>query len=288
MNGGSDMKNADSLTDGDDLRKLVAHAWAAPSMWHGVPDCPLALMITPRGMSSDGPDFEVRDVKSILEAPGYRCARPGKPKRASPRYALHDHLLLDDPPKDEEEFARKVSECLDGWPSKHPAKLGDLPSIIEWSDLPSLIVDWYMSMFGSAKLRFWQRFLVALAGSATFIVVAWFPKLLLQHSVWEGMEEYAWMEKYYIRPLSYLVSIACIPLFAFLCSWKTFAIGPIRLYAISFLFSLLIWTLVTDTWGLSASPGTTGHPLVGWERSEGAAERPGAPFPAARPASHMR
>ena len=245
MNSGSDMKNADSPTDGDNLRKLVAHAWAAPGMWHGVPDYPLALRITPRGVSSDGPDYEIRDVKSILEAPGYgyRCARPGEaPERVSQNYTLHDHLLLDDPPKCEKEFARKVSECLEEWPRKRLAK---------WSDLLSIIVNWYMSMFGSAKLRFGQRFLVALAGSATFIVVAWFPKLLLQHSVWERMEEYAWMEEYDIRPLSYLASIVCIPLFAFLCSWKTRTLGPIRLYAISFLFPLLIWTLMMDMWGLS-------------------------------------
>ena len=240
MNGGSDMKNADSPTDGDDLRKLVAHAWAAPGMWHGVPDYPLALRVTPRGMSSDGPDFEIRDVKSIPEAPGYgyRCARPGEaPKRVSQNYTLHDHLLLDDPPKCEKEFARKVSECLDEWPRKRLAK---------WSDLLSIIVNWYMSMFGSAKLRFWQRFLVALAGSATF-VVAWWPKYWITFSGWK--ENHAWMAGLDIPLLGRAISIVCIPLFAFLCSWKTRTLGPIRLYTISFLFPFLIWSLVNGMYG---------------------------------------
>ena len=249
MNGGSDMKNADSPTDGDDLRKLVAHAWAAPGMWHGVPDYPLALRITPRGVSSDGPNFEIRDVKSILEAPGYgyRCARPGEaPERVSQNYTLHDHLLLDDPPKGEKEFARKVSECLDEWPRKRLAK---------WSDLLSIIVNWYMLMFGSAKLRFWQRFLVALAGSATF-VAAWWPKYRITFLGEQTVGLYG-------HHIPLLISMVSIPLFAFLCSWKTRTLGPIRLYTISFLFPFFIWMLVTDMWGPSEPPGTTGHPLVG-------------------------
>lgn len=244
MNGGSDMKNADSPTDGDDLRKLVAHAWAAPGMWHGIPDYPLALRVTPRGMSSDGPDFEIRDVKSMPEDHGYRYTQPGKPERASPHYALHDHLSLDNLPKDEEEFARKVSECLDGWPRKHPAK---------WSNLQSIIASWYMSMFGPAELRFGQRFLVALAGSATF-VAAWWPNFLVIRLQWANQykcleDQYKCLEESPLPIWSYLLPIICPLLFADLCSWKNHTLGPIRLYAISFLFPFLIWALVTDIYG---------------------------------------
>ena len=99
----------------------------------------------------------------------------------------------------------------------------------EWSDLPSIIVNSYMSMYGPAELRFWQRMLVALAGSITFFY-AWWPHF-----------EKNWPQQYQ----HFAILIVGSFLYAFLCSWKTHTLGPIRIYILSFLFPFFIWFFVS-------------------------------------------
>lgn len=231
------MDRDNNTPDGAVLRVLVARAWAAPNMWHGVPGYPRVLRVMPRGGSFGGPDFEIRDAKLAPETRGYRRVPPGDaPARAPQSSVLHEDLSPETFPSDEAAFARAVSGFLDEWP-RTPR--------VRWSGLPSALADWYMSMFGSSELRLWQRILVSMAGSATFFLsLMWF--LVTASPEW--YEYLARSPEGGPLILSswaiHFILICLIFVFAFLCSWKTRIRGPIRLYLVSFLLPYIVWALV--------------------------------------------
>ena len=241
--------------DGAVLRVLVARAWAAPNMWHGVPGYPRVLRVMPRGGSFGEPDFEIRDAKLASETRGYRRAPPGDaPARAPQSSVLHEDLSPETFPSDEAAFARAVSGFLDEWPRTPRVK---------WSGLPSALVDWYMSMFGSSDLRLWQRILISMAGSVTFfLALGWF--LVTVNPEWfayltrDSEDGSLILSSWAV----YFILICCAFIFAFLCSWKSRMLGPIRLYAISFLLPYVAWIFVmridvtpeSDIRGAGATP----------------------------------
>ena len=243
VNSGNDVKNADNTSGGGDLRKLVARARASPNEWHGVPGYRLALRVTPRGESSDGPDFEIlnmadakieiENVEAVPHTRGYRRDASEYVLRGS---KLHGNLSAENLPDDEAIFALAISGCLNEWPRMYPAK---------WSDLPSMIVNWCMPVFGSVELRLRQRMLLALAGSGTFIA-AWWSRLLAERPKWFQYIDERFPSISFILLLDavYLIPIIFALLFAVLCSWKIRTLGPIRIYVLAFILPYLVWNLI--------------------------------------------
>ena len=103
-----------------------------------------------------------------------------------------------------------------------------------------MIVNWCVPVFGSVKMRFWQRMLVALAGSTTFTAV-WWARVRIERAELFFDEE--------IFGVGFILAGFLIPiylsfLYAFLCSWKIHNLGPIRIYALSIIFPYLVWRLL--------------------------------------------
>lgn len=233
----------------DDLCILVARAHAAPNTWHGVPEYPLELRVTPCGGSLGGSDFEIRcakrDAKSVSCVRGYRCASPAAaPKRISHSHmrVLHENLSLAEFPHDEEAFADAISKSL-GARRRERTHVGGRTGSMTWS---GLLYRLYISTFGSSELPWWQRISIALAGSMTFFaaLLAHFavtlPEWYKQIQIWDELEDTS--DSFLLNDGGVTtVVLGYGAFFALLCAWKIGKIGPLRLYALSFFFPYLFW-----------------------------------------------
>lgn len=224
----------------DDLCILVARAHAAPNTWHGVPGYPQELRVTPCGGSLGGPDFEIRDAKSVSCARGYRRdPSDDSPKRVSHMRVLHENLSPTEFPPDEAAFADAISKCL-GARRREKTRSGGRTGSMTWSELSYNL---YVSTFGSSELPWLQRISVALAGSVTFFAA------LLAHFAVTRPRWYDGILEGHLDLLLKDSGVTVVVLsygvfFALLCAWKIKNIGPLRLYALSFFFPYLFWVSI--------------------------------------------
>ena len=234
-------------SESGDLRALVRSAWELPGAWHRVPGLRWALRFPPRDRFSGDAEFEIRDGETGAGPHGYRRAgRGAAPTRAREDSQEHGELSFASFPESEAAFARAVAGVLDEWPDSRRA--GGLTAAA------AAFARWYLSAFESAQLPRWQRFVVALTGSGTFCLALTIYLLPNYGEAWLSTAE----EDFYFLPLDILFygAIFFTLLFAFLCSWNNRMNGPLRLYAISFLFPYAVWGIV-KTLGIEIGAGSS-------------------------------
>ena len=234
---------------GGDMRAFVLRAWESPGAWHRAPGRRWALRFPPRNRLFGEAEFEIRGAGSDAAPHRYRRTRRG----AAPERVREDARDYDGPsaagfPEDEASFARAVAGVLDEWPDSRGAG-GELAAVA------AELVRRYLSALESDELSRRHRFWIAFAGSSTIslALTAAVSRRYIEVSLPFAM---GGVSEFYPGGVSFLFLIV-LPilfgfallfalLFAFLCSWKSRVNGPLRIYAISFIFSYTVWSVASS------------------------------------------
>ena len=236
---------------GGDLRAFVLGAWESPGEWHRAPPGRRwEFRFLPRDRLSGEVEFEIRDDETGAGLRRYRRAGRGKAPvlvRGEPQ--RRDGSSSADFPEDWEAFVGDVSGVLDEWPDLRLA--GGLTAAAALVEL----LRRYLSTLESDELSFKQRFRVACAGTGTFSF-ALGVSMALDYSALRQSIIAVFPPDIPLPPLIIFWGILFVSVFpfAFLCSWQSRVNGPLRLYAISYLFPYAVWS-ISKTMDVSRGSG---------------------------------
>ena len=234
------------------MRAFVRSARESPGAWHLAPGGLWELRFPPSGRLFGEAEFGIRGAGSNAAPHRYRRAgrgAPPEPVREDARdYGGRSAAVWS---KDEKAFALDVACVLDEWPDLRGTGGGLAAMVAE-------LVRWSLSALESDELSRKQRFWIALAGSITFSVALAATALRGYSNLIQRFGEEAVSQVYPSGFGSLFLGALCVVLlfaflFAFLCSWKSRVNGPLRIYAISFLFYYTVWRISYTVWSIASS-----------------------------------